>query len=54
MSVSEQEGFRDYARRRLEENAPPPERLPIMPVEVMTQGQRFRLKTGVLLHGSGN
>lgn len=38
--------FRDYARRWLSENAPPPppERLPITPIEVMTTTQRDYLQ----------
>lgn len=44
--ASEQLEFRDYARRWLSENAPPPppERLPITPIEVMTVGQRDYLQ----------
>ncbi len=43
---SEQLEFRDYARRWLAENVPPPppERLPITPIEVMTVGQRDYLQ----------
>jgi len=46
MSASEQQEFRDYARRWLKYNAPPPppERLPITPIEVMTVGQRDYLQ----------
>lgn len=42
----EQEEFRTYARAWLSENAPPPppERLPITPIEVMTIGQRDYLQ----------
>ena len=42
----EQLEFREYAQRWLEENAPlpPPERLPITPIEVMTVGQRDYLQ----------
>lgn len=42
----EQQEFRDYARSWLSENAPPPppERLPITPIEVMTIGQRDYLQ----------
>ncbi len=42
----EQRDFRDHARRWLAENAPPPppERLPITPIEVMTVGQRDYLQ----------
>jgi len=44
--TSEQLEFRDYATRWLAENAPPPppERLPITPIEVMTVGQRDYLQ----------
>ncbi len=43
---SDEKEFRDYARRWLSENAPPPppERLPITPIEVMTTGQRDYLQ----------
>ncbi len=43
---AEQQEFRDYARRWLSQNAPPPppERLPITPIEVMTVGQRDYLQ----------
>ncbi len=43
---AEQREFRDYARRWLSENTPPPppERLPITPIEVMTTGQRDYLQ----------
>ena len=43
---SEHQEFRDYARSWLAENAPPPppERLPITPIEVMTIGQRDYLQ----------
>ena len=43
---NEQREFREYARRWLVENAPPPppERLPITPIEVMTVGQRDYLQ----------
>lgn len=42
----EQQEFRDYARGWLADNAPPPppERLPITPIEVMTTGQRDYLQ----------
>jgi len=42
----EQSEFGEYARRWLEENAPPPppERLPMSPLEVMTVGQRDYLQ----------
>jgi alkylation response protein AidB-like acyl-CoA dehydrogenase len=42
----EQSEFQEYARRWLEENAPPPppERLPISAIEVMTVGQRDYLQ----------
>ncbi len=41
----EQKDFQEYARRWLEENAPPPpERLPITPIEVMNTGQRDYLQ----------
>jgi len=42
----DQQEFRDYARKWLAENAPPPapERLPITPIEVMTIGQRDYLQ----------
>lgn len=42
----EPQEFRAYARKWLEENAPPapPERLPITPIEVMTVGQRDYLQ----------
>lgn len=42
----DQQEFRDYARKWLAENAPPPapERLPITPIEVMTMGQRDYLQ----------
>lgn len=42
----EQLEFRDYARRWLSENAPPPppERLPMSPLEIMTPGQRDYLQ----------
>jgi alkylation response protein AidB-like acyl-CoA dehydrogenase len=42
----EQLEFQDYARRWLSENAPPPppERLPLSPIEVMTVGQRDYLQ----------
>ena len=38
--------FDEYARRWLDENAPPPppERLPLSPIEVMTVGQRDYLQ----------
>jgi len=43
---AEHAGFREYARAWLVENAPPPppERLPITPIEVMTTGQRDYLQ----------
>jgi len=43
---SEQQEFREYVRHWLSENAPPPppERLPITPIEVMTTGQRDYLQ----------
>jgi hypothetical protein len=43
---SEQQAFREYARNWLSQNAPPPppERLPITPIEVMTTGQRDYLQ----------
>ncbi len=46
MSASEQQEFREYARRWLNDNAPPPppERLRITPIEVMTVGQRDYLQ----------
>lgn len=42
----EQQDFQEYARRWLEENkpSPPPERLPITAIEVMTVGQRDYLQ----------
>ena len=42
----EQKEFQEYAHRWLKENAPPPppERLPITPIEVMTTGQRDYLQ----------
>ncbi len=42
----EQQEFQEYVRRWLSENAPPPppERLPITPIEVMTTGQRDYLQ----------
>jgi hypothetical protein len=42
----EQIAFRDHARSWLAANAPPPppERLPITPIEVMTTGQRDYLQ----------
>lgn len=42
----EQQEYRDYARRWLAENMPPPppERLPLTPIEVMTTGQRDYLQ----------
>ncbi|NWG46464.1 MAG: acyl-CoA dehydrogenase family protein [Alphaproteobacteria bacterium] len=42
----DQRAFGEYARRWLKENAPPPppERLPITPIEVMTIGQRDYLQ----------
>lgn len=42
----EQQEFRDYVRNWLSQNAPPPppERLPITPIEVMTIGQRDYLQ----------
>ena len=44
--TAEQEEFREYARRWLQENRPPtpPERLPISALEVMTVGQRDYLQ----------
>lgn len=44
--LGEQQDFRDFARGWLAENAPPPppERLPITPIEVMTIGQRDYLQ----------
>ena len=44
--TAEQNEFREYARRWLEENRPPapPERLPISALEVMTVGQRDYLQ----------
>lgn len=44
--TAEQQEFQDYARAWLKENAPPPppERLPITPIEVMTVGQRDYLQ----------
>ena len=43
---AEHAGFREYAKACLAENAPPPppERLPITPIEVMTTGQRDYLQ----------
>ncbi|MEL7546593.1 MAG: acyl-CoA dehydrogenase family protein [Pseudomonadota bacterium] len=45
--TQEQTEYRDYVRAWLLENAPPPppERLPITPIEVMTVGQRDYLQT---------
>ncbi|MDE0884951.1 MAG: acyl-CoA dehydrogenase family protein [Myxococcota bacterium] len=45
-SSPEQNDFREYARRWLQENAPPPppERLPMSPLEIMTVGQRNYLQ----------
>ena len=42
----EQIEFQEYAQRWLRENKPaaPPERLPISPIEVMTEGQRDYLQ----------
>lgn len=44
--TAEQKEFQDYARAWLKENVPPPppERLPITPIEVMTVGQRDYLQ----------
>jgi len=44
--TAEQIEFQDYARRWLAENRPPPppERLPLSPIEVMTEGQRDYLQ----------
>ena len=44
--TAEQREFQEYARRWLAENAPPPppERLPLSPIEVMTTGQRDYLQ----------
>lgn len=44
--TAEQREFQHYARRWLAENAPPPppERLPLSPIEVMTTGQRDYLQ----------
>lgn len=44
--TAEQKEFQEYARAWLKENAPPPppERLPITPIEVMTVGQRDYLQ----------
>ncbi|MDJ0869399.1 MAG: acyl-CoA dehydrogenase family protein [Myxococcota bacterium] len=44
--TAEQQEFQEYARRWLAENAPPPppERLPLSPIEVMTTGQRDYLQ----------
>ena len=44
--TAEQQEFQDYARAWLKENVPPPppERLPITPIEVMTVGQRDYLQ----------
>ena len=45
-SAQEQREFRDYARRWLRENAPPPApvRLPLSAIEVMTEPQRDYLQ----------
>lgn len=45
-SIQDPNDFRQYARKWLADNAPPPppERLPITPIEVMTTGQRDYLQ----------
>ena len=53
---AEQLEFQEYARRWLEENRPPPprERLPIPPLEIMTEAHRDYLQAWqAKVHGAG-